>query len=50
MDILPDAGPLAESRSVVDQDVHARRIVTQGYDAKPLAFNRLTRFFRLCYL
>ena len=50
MDILADAGPLPESRSVIDQDVHAARIVTHDKVAKPLAFNRLTRFFRLCYL
>src|SRR3954466_7994116 len=50
MDILPDAGPLPESRAVVDQDVHVGRIVTHRKCGKSLAFNTLTRFFWLCYL
>lgn len=50
MDVLPDAGPLAERRSVVDEDVHSGRIVAHQKSGKPLSFNRLTVFFWLCYL
>src|SRR4051812_7056502 len=50
VDVLPDAGPLPESRSVVDQDVHVGRIVTHRKCGKSLAFNTLTPFFWLCYL
>ena len=49
VDILADTGPLPQRRTVVDQDAHARRIVAHGKRGKSLAFNRLTRFFWLCY-